>query len=83
MPLSQFPGHHRSRRSRDVTSLTAAICDIESVSRNEAALADAVEAALRALGHLEVVRDGDTVSPAPTSAAPSASSSPGTSTRCR
>lgn len=47
--------------SVDVVALTAAVCDIESVSGAEAALADAVEAQLRALGHLEVVRDGDTV----------------------
>ncbi|MEO7000065.1 MAG: succinyl-diaminopimelate desuccinylase, partial [Terracoccus sp.] len=45
----------------DVVALTAAICDIESVSRNEAALADAIESALRPLPHLEVLRDGDTV----------------------
>lgn len=45
----------------DVASLTAALCDIESVSGREGALADAVEAALRGLAHLEVVRDGDTV----------------------
>ncbi|MDN5790157.1 MAG: succinyl-diaminopimelate desuccinylase [Micrococcales bacterium] len=47
--------------SSDVTTLTASICDIESVSRGEAALADAIEAALRPFEHLEVVRDGDTV----------------------
>jgi succinyl-diaminopimelate desuccinylase len=35
--------------------------DIESVSGNEAALADAVEAALRALPHLSVLRDGDSI----------------------
>ena len=45
----------------DVTSLVAAICDIESVSEDEQALADAIEAALRPLAHLEVVRDGNTV----------------------
>ncbi len=45
----------------DVTSLTAALCDIESVSLDEALLADAVEAALRALGRLEVTRLGHTV----------------------
>lgn len=45
----------------DVTSLTATICDVESVSLGEAALADAVETALRALGHLEVTRIGNTV----------------------
>ncbi|EWT01086.1 succinyl-diaminopimelate desuccinylase [Intrasporangium oryzae NRRL B-24470] len=47
--------------SSDVTTLTAAVCDIESVSQDEAALADAIEAVLRPLGHLEVVRDGDTI----------------------
>ncbi|WP_374970237.1 succinyl-diaminopimelate desuccinylase [Terrabacter sp. BE26] len=47
--------------SQDVTTLTAAICDIESVSHDEARLADAIEAALRPLEHLEVTRDGNTV----------------------
>jgi succinyl-diaminopimelate desuccinylase len=47
--------------TQDVASLTAAIVDIESVSGNERALADAVEEALRALPHLSVERDGDTV----------------------
>ncbi|MEW1953841.1 succinyl-diaminopimelate desuccinylase [Terrabacter sp. NPDC080008] len=45
----------------DVTTLTAAVCDVESVSHGEAQLADAIEAALRPLGHLEVTRDGNTV----------------------
>ncbi|KNX36505.1 succinyl-diaminopimelate desuccinylase [Luteipulveratus halotolerans] len=45
----------------DVVTLTAAVCDIESVSHHESDLADAVEAALRALPHLEVVRDGNAV----------------------
>ncbi|WP_067491130.1 succinyl-diaminopimelate desuccinylase [Actinomadura hibisca] len=45
----------------DVADLTAAIVDIESVSGDEKALADAVEEALRALPHLTVVRDGDSV----------------------
>lgn len=45
----------------DVVALTAAICDIPSVSGQERALADEVEAALRAYGHLEVLRDGDAV----------------------
>lgn len=45
----------------DVAALTAALMDIESVSGNEAAIADAVESALRALDHLEVVRDGDSL----------------------
>jgi len=47
--------------SADVVTLTAAVCDIESVSQDEAALADAIEAALRPLGHLQVERDGNTV----------------------
>lgn len=45
----------------DVVTLTAAVCDIESVSGNEGPLADAVEQALRALPHLAVTRDGDAV----------------------
>ena len=45
----------------DVTSLTAAVCDIESVSLDERALADAVEAALHVLPHLDVTRVGNTV----------------------
>jgi succinyl-diaminopimelate desuccinylase len=47
--------------SADATTLTAALCDIESVSRDEARIADAVEAALRPLGHLSVTRLGNTV----------------------
>ena len=47
--------------SRDVVSLTADVCDIESVSGNERELADGVEAALRTLPHLRVERDGDAV----------------------
>ena len=45
----------------DVVSLTAALCDIESVSGNEKQIADAVEAVLRPLRHLAVTRDGHTV----------------------
>jgi succinyl-diaminopimelate desuccinylase len=47
--------------SVDAVTLTAALCDVESVSGDETRLADAVEAALRALPHLEVLRDGDAV----------------------
>ncbi|HET7328983.1 MAG TPA: succinyl-diaminopimelate desuccinylase [Nocardioidaceae bacterium] len=47
--------------SQDVVSLTRALCDIESVSGNERRIADSVEQALRALPHLQVERDGDTV----------------------
>jgi len=45
----------------DPADLTAALVDVPSVSGSEAPLADAVEAALRRLGRLEVHRDGDTV----------------------
>jgi len=41
--------------------LTAALCDVPSVSGDEAVLADAVEAALADHGHLCVDRSGDTV----------------------
>ncbi|MET0425834.1 MAG: succinyl-diaminopimelate desuccinylase [Actinoplanes sp.] len=45
----------------DVVSLTRAICDIPSVSGEEKEIADAVELALRAYPHLEVLRDGDAI----------------------
>jgi len=45
----------------DVLTLTRALVDAPSVSGTEGPLADAVEAALRALGGLEVIRVGDTV----------------------
>lgn len=45
----------------DVVSLTAALIDIPSVSHEERPIADAVEAALRQLPHLRVVRDHNTV----------------------
>lgn len=41
--------------------LTRALCDIESVSGNEAPLADAIERALAPFGHLEVIREGNTI----------------------
>ncbi|MDL5157352.1 succinyl-diaminopimelate desuccinylase [Actinomycetospora termitidis] len=45
----------------DPVDLTAALVDVPSVSGEEKALADAVEIALRAHDHLEVVRSGDAV----------------------
>ncbi len=45
----------------DVVTLTAALCDIASVSRDEAAAASAIEAALTPLDHLSVSRHGNTV----------------------
>jgi len=47
--------------SADVATLTAALVDIESVSRAEEPIADAVEQALVPVAHLDVVRDGNTV----------------------
>ncbi len=41
--------------------LTRAVCDIASESGDETTLADAIETAVAAYGHLEVIRDGDTV----------------------
>ncbi len=41
--------------------ITRAICDIPSVSGEEAPLADLIEEAVRALDHLEVIRDGNTI----------------------
>jgi len=41
----------------DAVTLTERLVDIPSVSRNEQEIADAVEAALRACPHLEVIRD--------------------------
>ena len=48
----------------DLTSsipLTRQLCDLESVSGNEAAIADAIQASLGECGHLEVIRDGDAI----------------------
>jgi len=47
--------------SADAVTLTQALVDIESVSGNEQAIADAVEAALREQSHLVVRRLGHTV----------------------
>lgn len=45
----------------DVARLTADLIDIYSVSCRETRLADAVERALSRLGHLSLVRDGDSI----------------------
>jgi len=45
----------------DAVALTVALVDFPSVSGEERPLADAIEAALRALPRLTVVRDGETV----------------------
>lgn len=46
---------------QDVVSLTAALCDIPSVSLQEQDLADVIEATLRQRSHLTVLRDGNAV----------------------
>ncbi|WP_314423221.1 succinyl-diaminopimelate desuccinylase [uncultured Microbacterium sp.] len=43
------------------TELTRAICDIPSVSGDEATLADAIEEAISPHAHLEVIRHGNTI----------------------
>ena len=45
----------------DVVTLTAALCDIESVSLDEAAICGAIESALARLTHLTVTRIGNTL----------------------
>jgi len=52
---------HALDLTADVVDLTAALCDVPSVSGEEARIADLLEAALRRLPHLEVERDGDAV----------------------
>ena len=47
--------------SQDVVALTAALVGFPSVSRGEAALADAIEAALSTRAHLLVRRSGNTI----------------------
>jgi succinyl-diaminopimelate desuccinylase len=45
----------------DVVELARALCDVPSVSGDEAVLADAVAEALKGCAHLEVLRDGNAV----------------------
>ena len=47
--------------SADAAALTASIVDVPSVSGEEGNLADAIETALRALPHLSVLRDGNSI----------------------
>ena len=55
------PAPPRLDLTSDAVALTVALVDIESVSRNEQAIADAVEQALSAYDHLTVSRHGHTV----------------------
>jgi len=45
----------------DVVALLRALIDVESVSGNEAQIADAVEAALRQYRHLQMIREGNLI----------------------
>jgi succinyl-diaminopimelate desuccinylase len=54
-------GHVDLDLTTDVVTLTERLVNIESVSRNEQEVTDAVERALSALGHLTVTRRGNTV----------------------
>jgi succinyl-diaminopimelate desuccinylase len=47
--------------SQSSVELTRTLCDIPSVSGDETTLADAIEAAISSLPHLDVYRDGDTI----------------------
>ena len=47
--------------SADAAALTASIVDVPSVSGEEGNLADAIDTALRALPHLTVLRDGNSI----------------------
>ena len=66
----------------DIVALLGDLVDIPSESRNEGAIADALEAALAGAAHLTVERDGNTLVARTTSATPTGCSSAGTSTRC-
>lgn len=47
--------------SASVVELTRRLCDIESVSGNERAIADAIAASLEGADHLDIMRDGDAI----------------------
>lgn len=51
----------RELRTDDVVDLACDLIDIPSVSGDEKAIADAIEARLRRAPHLEVLRDGDAI----------------------
>ena len=67
----------------DLLARTAALVDIPSVSHDEAAITDRIEADLRALPHLIVERVGANVVARTELGRGCASCSPGTPTRCR
>jgi succinyl-diaminopimelate desuccinylase len=61
LPTADMPSVVILDLGATATELTQQICDIESVSGNEAALADAIAAALAGSVHLEIIRHGNTV----------------------
>lgn len=55
------PAPHPLVLTSGVVALTRALCNVPSVSGDEVLLADLVETALRELGHLDVVRNGNAI----------------------
>lgn len=60
-PMSAFTTDGRLVLTADPIDLAQTICDVPSVSGDETRLADLIEAAVRELPHLEVIREGNTV----------------------
>ena len=60
MPVTD-PTHPVLDLTAGSVELTRALCDIESVSGDEGTIADAIQASLTGLAHLELFRDGDAI----------------------
>jgi len=60
MPAAD-PAHTALDLTASSVDITRQLCDIESVSGNEGAIASAIVAALSGYAHLELIRDGDAV----------------------
>lgn len=61
MPVNEESTVRPLSLTAGVVQLTQALCDVPSVSGDEALLADLIETALRGVGHLDVVRNGDAI----------------------
>lgn len=59
--MSSFASADTIDLTRPATELTRMLCDIPSVSGDEARIADAIEAALAPFAHLQVLRLGNTI----------------------
>ena len=59
--MSSFASADTIDLTRPSTELTRMLCDIPSVSGDEARIADAIEAALAPFAHLQVLRLGNTI----------------------